>query len=378
MREAQLERNATPTATPLNVCITNAGSEVAYQLASLVARGGVFEVDTPISLRLLASADRLEELEGTVMELADLASPSLAAASCTSSAQEAFSSACVVFVLDYPYEGVGEEVGGVTSAAEKGTSGNAELGSQTQESAAAGNHSEGEEKVFGGGDTSGTDSVTPSESQTAPGSEGRGREEGERSEGQQPQESSGSGGGGATAEGGGDTGTEGTVAAEKSQPHTESDQIPSQPEGKSKESEIENITPSESDPFPPDLPDASRLYQRYAGLLDYCAQKDVRVVTCGRFANTGAAIMAKTVTSLPRGCFAASSSLAGQQAGAIVSGRLGLNGSDVGQVMVWGRTCGRVLADLSHTRVQHFPVSVCVCSSSYITLLHINMCLYFS
>lgn len=113
LREAQLERNATPTATPLNVCITNAGSEVAYQLASLVARGGVFEVDTPISLRLLASADRLEELEGTVMELADLASPSLAAASCTSSAQEAFSSACVVFVLDYPYEGVGRKWAGL-------------------------------------------------------------------------------------------------------------------------------------------------------------------------------------------------------------------------------------------------------------------------
>ena len=306
------------------------------------------------------------------MELSDLASPSLAGVSCSSSAQEAFSSASVVFILDYPYKGTGEvpessrEDVATASKEEIGdesvnVEGKSPLGSEAQEGEETrdegpASDSEGKVKVFGDGDANRKDQTIPSEpvaQQTEAGSEQQGGEEG--SEGRKPQqEGDEASGGAATETGDGSTGTEGALEASGSQPHTNSNQIPTQLEEKRKES---GTTSSENDPS---LLDAARLYHRYASLLDYCAQKDVKVVVSGRFANTGASIMARTVTSLPPGSFVASSSQAEQQAKALLAKKLGLNGSDVSQVAVWGRTCGRVLADVSHTQVQHFRVSVSV------------------
>ena len=103
---------------------------------------------------------------------------------------------------------------------------------------------------------------------------------------------------------------------------------------------------------------AAQLYHCYASTIDFCSQKDVRVIVCGRYANTGAALMASAVSSINKSNFIASSCLAELQARSIIASKLTLNGADISQVAIWGRTCGEVSADLSHTRVKHYPGAV--------------------
>lgn len=100
------------------------------------------------------------------------------------------------------------------------------------------------------------------------------------------------------------------------------------------------------------------LFQTYAIALESAANSDVKVVINGCFANTGAAIMAASVSSLPSGSFVAAPCLAESQAKAIIAKRLKLNSSNITQVAIWGRTHGTVLADISFTRVSKFPGAI--------------------
>ncbi len=240
----RLEQQNAPRPSLLHVCITNAASQVAYHLSSMVATGRVFGTDTPVQLQLLGSSDVQPCLEGVAMELMDLASPCLAGVLVTSSAKEAFSSVSAAFVLDFPRM--------------------------------AADDNEGEETPEG----------------ATEGGEGEATPEGNE--------------------------TSGAV-----------------------------------------LSPASLLYHRYATIMDFAAHKDVRVVISGQLANTGAAVMARAVASLPKENFVASSSLAEQQARSILAQRLSLNGDNVHQVAIWGRTEGEdVIADVSHAQVQHFQGAI--------------------
>lgn len=103
---------------------------------------------------------------------------------------------------------------------------------------------------------------------------------------------------------------------------------------------------------------AATLFQDYAKTLDKVADKNVRVILSGAYANTGATVMAASATSLKSSSFVAAPCLAESQAKALIANRLKLNSSNVEQVVIWGRTHGSVLADLTFVRVRHFPGAV--------------------
>lgn len=225
----RLEQQNAPRPTILRVCLTNASSQPAYHLASLVATGRVFGTDTLVQLQLLASPEEQTQLEGVAMELIDLASPSLAGVTVTSSVREAFNSVSAAFILDFPRMVAGDK-------------------------------------------------------------------EGDKAENERP-----------------------TTL----------------------------------------LSPASLLYHRYATTMDFSAQKDVRVIVSGQLANTGAAIMARSVASIPKENFVASPSLPEQQSRSILAQKLCLNGSDIHQVAIWGKTEGEdVIADVSQTMVRHFQGAI--------------------
>ena len=104
--------------------------------------------------------------------------------------------------------------------------------------------------------------------------------------------------------------------------------------------------------------EAAVMYYRYAAMMDYCAQKDVRVVVIGPHSNTGAAIMAQTVTSISKSSFVASPFLVMQQARSILAGKLNVKSSDLEKVAVWGPCEGEVVIDTAHTRVHNFQGSI--------------------
>lgn len=107
------------------------------------------------------------------------------------------------------------------------------------------------------------------------------------------------------------------------------------------------------------LPAAVRQFSSYARALESVASKDVKVLVSGCFANTGAAIMAKLAPTLAPSCFVAGPCLAESQVKAIVANRLHLNTSDIMQAAIWGKTHGpATIADLSFTRVSHYPGAV--------------------
>ena len=97
------------------------------------------------------------------------------------------------------------------------------------------------------------------------------------------------------------------------------------------------------------------------------------MILSGKYANTGAAIMAKAITSIPRTSFVACPSLVEAQARSILAQRLDVNTADVRQVAIWGRTHGPVLSDTSYTRVHHFKGAV-VGPESF--SLPVNRCIF--
>ena len=81
-----------------------------------------------------------------------------------------------------------------------------------------------------------------------------------------------------------------------------------------------------------DLLAAASLYHKYGATLNFCAQKDVRVVVAGCYANAGAAVIARSAPSLPPGLIIAAPCLAARQAQSAIAGKLGLNTADIEQV----------------------------------------------
>ena len=77
---------------------------------------------------------------------------------------------------------------------------------------------------------------------------------------------------------------------------------------------------------------AVTLYRKYGRTLDFCSQKSVRVIVSGRFSNLGAAIIARSATSIPRTNIIAAPCLTEQRAKSIIARRLKLNTADIEQV----------------------------------------------
>ena len=94
----RLEESQNKPIEPLHICITNASSPLAYQLASRIVLNEVF--DQKIHLHLLYNDGHLESVQALAMELQDLAHHKLAFLSFTDSPQEAFKAVSAVFVLD--------------------------------------------------------------------------------------------------------------------------------------------------------------------------------------------------------------------------------------------------------------------------------------
>ena len=97
-----LEAKKNQPPEPFRVCITNASSELAYQLAPLLLLQRVFG-ERSLLIHLFDCPEKQEVLEGMAMELQDLAHPRLAGVTCTSSMTEAFSAISAAFLLDFPH-----------------------------------------------------------------------------------------------------------------------------------------------------------------------------------------------------------------------------------------------------------------------------------
>lgn len=109
----------------------------------------------------------------------------------------------------------------------------------------------------------------------------------------------------------------------------------------------------------PSSQEAAKIYTYYAGVIDYSANKNIRVVLVGPYANIGAGIMAHTVNSIDKKQFIASPAVAEYQACSILARKLNISSSDVSQVSIWG-TCNShsMIPDTSHTLVYHYKGSI--------------------
>ena len=463
LKALELERQTSPKVEPLRLCITNATSETAYHLASLIARGGIGG-EQVLALQLLDSADNLPQLEGTAMELTDLAGPHLVSVQVTSSVQEALSSVSVAFILDYPHPASGQRQGEpAPSTEEHQESGQRQGGpapsteeqnmsEQTQGEPAPVNEEHQESEQTQGEPAPLTEEQNLSEQrqgepapsteehqeseqkqgEPAPSTEEHRESEqkqgepapsteehqvfGQRQEEPAPvneehRESEQTQGEPApsTEEQNMSEQRQGEPTPSKeehqeseqkrgelvpvSEEHQVSEEEPAPSTEKHQESEQRQGEPAQSteeqnmseqkqgepapsteeqnmskqrqgEPAPStekqntELASSALRYHQYATTLDFCAQKDVKVILSGKYANTGAAIMAKAVTSIPKTSFVACPSLAEAQARSILAQKLNTNTADVRQVAMWGRTHGAVLSDTSHTLAHHFKGAV--------------------
>ena len=328
-----------------------------------------------VSVKLLDTSEYLSELSGVVMELEDLASPCLVAAQCTSSAQDAFTLADVVFVLEFPHlkrgggkegrSGEGEEGGKKEEEEEeevktKSEEGEREEGGKEEEEVEEEVKTKPEEgeREEGGKEEEEVEEEVKSKPEESGKEEEKGKEEKEREEGGKEEEKEGEKERGESKEGEEEE-TEGANGKDGEAKENEGNlEEKEQSNGDMKEQEVKVQAVGENESADPDLTTAAALYQRYAALLDFHAQKSVRVIVAGRYGNTGASLMAKFASSLQPGNFVASSSLAEQQARSILAGKLGLNPSKVEQVGIWGLCYGDVAVDTSQTCVHDFPGAV--------------------
>ena len=304
----RLEQAQSRPTDPLRICITNASSRLAYLLAPLLITTKVFG-DQKIHLHLLdTKGGEREALHGLAMELQDLAHPNLKEVTCTDSAQEAFKAVSAVYILD-EFGVKGETVG-----TEEGSDENEKCDGKT---------------IIDRGQIFGESKEDPSiplvnelEKDTAK--------------------------------------VEALTSEEESK--TRQEQVPAE----GKDDGVTVSSPSEEVTEPPELLAANAdelhlaatTFDQYAGLLDYLAQKDVKVIIVGPYSNTGAALMSRRVSSIDKKNFIASSCLAESQASSILAGKLGVATADVHQVGIWGRSQGDVIPDTSSTIVYHFQGAI--------------------
>ena len=305
----KLERENAPKVNPLRVCVTNASSPVAYHLLQQIVGGALFEDKEHVAIHLYdCNGENTDQLEGVAMELVDLASPMLYEVRVCGSVKEAMDSVSVAFVLDYPYQAEeSREEGAEDGGMEKSSSG------VVEQKANEGSREEEEE----------------------------GKEKGERE-----------------GEGGTEEKSSNEVEKQGSAPLPVIEEEKMVTDKSGDEEKQEDSAESAVSPSPPEIVAAAELYHKYGATIDFCSQKDIRVIVCGRYANTGAAMMAKAVSSIDRNNFIASPCLAEQQAKSIIAAQLSLNAADISQVALWGSTSGKVFPDLTHVRVKHFPGAV--------------------
>lgn len=99
----QLEVSRSKPIEPAKVCITNASSAIAYQLAPLLLTERVLG-DEKITIVLFDEESDDSVLHAMAMELQDMACPNLGEVIVTNLPQRAFTGAKVVFLLDYMQE----------------------------------------------------------------------------------------------------------------------------------------------------------------------------------------------------------------------------------------------------------------------------------
>ena len=334
----KLEQENTPKISPLRVCVTNASSLTAYHLVQSIATGRVYGDNTAVAIHLYdRNAEKREELEGVALELVDLASPLLYEVRVVRSVKDAVDSVDMAFVLDYPYEQqvVREEV-----SKQQGDQETVKKDKPVEDIIVKDEGKEGEsekevntqnllkEEPLSSRREAANDS-SKLEDLTLPSNHDEEICRGELVT--EPQTT--------------------TNKKDATIKDTESASLPL--------SELADDAPPTGPTTPPALVEAAQLYHCYGATMDFCSQKHVQVVVCGRYANTGAALMANAVTSIDKTNFIASPCLAELQAKAIIASKVKLNGAHVGQVAIWGRTCGdEVTSDLSHVLVKYFPGAV--------------------
>ena len=103
---------------------------------------------------------------------------------------------------------------------------------------------------------------------------------------------------------------------------------------------------------------ASATYTRFAGIMDFNADKEVLVLAAGPYASMGVALMANRVSSLSKAQFVASPATIEHQAASVLAAKLGMASSDVRKVGVWGSCDGQVVIDTTHTHVHNHKGSI--------------------
>ncbi len=83
----------------VNVAVTGAAGQVAYQLLPLIASGSMLGPNQPVRLQLIELPDRMSALEAVVMELHDCAFPLLTSVSVTDQLEVGFDGASWVLLL---------------------------------------------------------------------------------------------------------------------------------------------------------------------------------------------------------------------------------------------------------------------------------------
>ncbi len=90
---------------PVHVCLTNAGSAVAYSMVHDIAQGDAIGKDAEIALHLFDEADKTEVMLGVEMEAFDLATTLLRQTLVTSDIKEAFTNCSAIVFLDELLQG---------------------------------------------------------------------------------------------------------------------------------------------------------------------------------------------------------------------------------------------------------------------------------
>lgn len=90
---------------PVNVCITNASSNVCYAMLDSLTRGDVLGSDIELNIRLFDISEKKEYLEGVQMEAEDLAHGLLRGITVETNVTEAFRDCSVIILLDEILQG---------------------------------------------------------------------------------------------------------------------------------------------------------------------------------------------------------------------------------------------------------------------------------
>lgn len=90
---------------PVNICITNASSNVCYAMLDSLTRGDVLGSDVELNIRLFDRSEKKEYLEGVQMEAEDLAHGLLRGITVETNVTEAFRDCSVIILLDEILQG---------------------------------------------------------------------------------------------------------------------------------------------------------------------------------------------------------------------------------------------------------------------------------